>query len=554
MKLKKKGAVLLAGTMAMVAVLSACSNGGNGGGADPAQLTAPQNTASATNTHSSPDAPITVTMALSQAVNTTFPEGESMENNLWTRTLLEESNIQIKSEWTVDESQYTEKLNVAIASGDLPDVFQVSGTQLQQLVEADMLADLTDVYKENISPLADGKLREDGSVGLDAVTFDGKLLALPYTTATMDGSTMLWVRKDWLNRLGLPEPKTIDDVLAISKAFKNDDPDGDGKDDTVGIGFRKDLFSHFGGIKGFVNGFHAYSTWIEDEESGQLVNGAIQPEMKEALTKLQEMYKSGEIDQEFSVKGTTQLQEDIASGRVGMVFGAMAEPLANLNPSVLNDPEAVWECYPLPSVDDQPAKPQTDSMPPFYFVVSKQSEHPEAIIKMMNLNVEKWFGETADAKFDYDNGFPTHKYFTVRTYGARKNLDNYLKINEALKTGDTSGLNPGQLGNYNQVKQYLDGDKSMWNYAKIFGPEGSLGIVNKYVNEDLLLPNSYQGIPTSTIVKLTSTTGDITDQALMKIILGDPIESFDTFVENWKKLGGDEITAEVNDWYAKHKS
>ncbi|WP_054955741.1 extracellular solute-binding protein [Paenibacillus dakarensis] len=558
MQLVKRMSVMLTVTLALAAALSGCGGGESKPAADPAPpAPAPAPVSKENqdpNAKSKYDPPIKVRMVLSQAVNTTFPEGDSMSNNLWTRTLLEEDGIQIEDVWTVDESQYNEKLNVAIASGDLPDVFQVTPTQLQQLVDADQLADLTEAYKNSISPLADEKLREDGGVGIESATFDGKLMALPYTTAAMDGAMMLWVRKDWLDNLGLPEPKTMDDVFKISSAFTKQDPDKNGKNDTFGIGFRKDIFSGFGGMTGFFNSFHAYKNmWVLDESTGQLVHGGVQPEMKAALAKLQEMYKAGEIDKEFTVKGTPQIQEDLAAGRIGMIFGGMAEPLSNLNKSVQNDPNAVWECYPLPSIDGETARPQISSMPPVYFVVNKNSKNPEAIMKMMNLWVEKWFGETADGKFDYDNGFPTHKYYTVRTYGARKNLDNYLMIGEALKTGDTSKLNPGQLGNYNQVKQYLDGDKSMWNYAKIFGPEGSLGVLNHYVNEGLLLPDAYQGIPTSTMVKRNSTVGDLMQQTYMNIVQGEPIDSFDAFVENWKKLGGDEITKEVNDWYASQK-
>lgn len=536
--------------MAFGAVLSGCSGGGGG---ERPEGSAPEGSApeEIMDPHAKYDPPIDVRMVISQAANTTFPEGDSMSNNLWTRTLLEEYGIQIKSDWTVDESQYNEKLNVAIASGELPDVFQVRPTQLRQLIEADLLADLTDVYDKYISPLADEKLREDNNVGIKSATFDGKLMALPYTTAAMDGAPMLWVRKDWLDNLGLPEPKTMEDVFAISKAFKNDDPDQNGKDDTIGIGFRKEIFSGFGGMTGFFNAFHAYKNqWVVDPETGKLVYSNIQPEMKEALAKLQELYQAGEIEKEFSVKGTAQLQEDIATGRVGMIFGVMADPLLNLNKSVLNDPKAVWESYPLPSIDDKPARPQVSAAPPVYFVVNKDSDHPEAIIKMLNLWVEKWFGETADAKYDYDGSYPTHKYFIVRTYGARKNLDNYLKINEALKSGDTSQLNPGQLGNYNQVKQYLDGDREMWSYAKIFGPEGSLGIVNHYVNENLLLPDAFYGIPTDAMVRHGSTVGDLAEQTFIKIIMGDPLDTFDTFVENWTKLGGAEMTKEANEWYS----
>ena len=47
--------------------------------------------------------------------------------------------------------------------------------------------------------------------------------------------------------------------------------------------------------------------------------------------------------------------------------------------------------------------------------------------------------------------------------------------------------------------------------------------------------------------------GKNAERAFIKIILGEPIDAFDKFVEDWKKLGGDQMTQEVNDWYASTK-
>lgn len=65
------------------------------------------------------------------------------------------------------------------------------------------------------------------------------------------------VRKDWLDKLGLDVPKTLDDVVEVARAFKNDDPDGNGVDDTWGLGVCNEMsdYAGYGTIEGVVNAF-----------------------------------------------------------------------------------------------------------------------------------------------------------------------------------------------------------------------------------------------------------------------------------------------------------
>ena len=104
------------------------------------------------------------------------------------------------------------------------------------------------------------------------------------------------------DQLGLQPPKTMDDVLEISKAFTQKDPDGNGQQDTYGIAATQYLWDPVMGFTGFMAGYGAYpNIWLEDE-SGKLVYGGIQPEVKQALKALQEMYRNHEIDSEFILK------------------------------------------------------------------------------------------------------------------------------------------------------------------------------------------------------------------------------------------------------------
>ncbi|MBW7455608.1 extracellular solute-binding protein [Paenibacillus sepulcri] len=509
------------------------------------------------------DPPIEISTV--RIVNDTYkyPAGDSIESNVWTKTIEDKLGIKVKNQWVVSGDQAggqgEQKMNVSIASGDLPDFIPVSSKQLQQLQDAGELMDLTEIYEKYGSPFLKEVLNQDGPNALASATFDGKLMAIPSTGSSMDGAAMVWIRSDWLKELNLPEPKTMQDILTISEAFTTQDPDKNGKDDTYGIALNKDLYGGFADITGFMNAYHAYpKSWIKDAE-GSVVYGSIQPEMKTALAALQDLYKKGQIDKEFGVKDGGKEAELTASGKLGIEFGGMSNPLWPLVDTKKNDPTAEWQSYAVPSADDKPVTPQVGFAVGKYYAVKKDAKNPEALLKMMNLFVETGWGETTTpenyaAHFTSD-GFEYHKFPPFVAWPARKNLDIHLHVSAALDSKDTSALNPEETDNYGKIVAFLNGsneDPLGWAYDKVFGKTGSFVIINDYVNSDRLKMTEFYGAPTPAMVQKESNLQKRELEVFTKIIMGDPIDSFDKFVEDWKKLGGDEITAEVNEW-AKNK-
>lgn len=61
-------------------------------------------------------------------------------------------------------------------------------------------------------------------------------MAIPSLESSIERSMYIWIRTDWLEKLGLQPPKTMEDVLTISAAFVEKEPDGNGKKDTFGLG------------------------------------------------------------------------------------------------------------------------------------------------------------------------------------------------------------------------------------------------------------------------------------------------------------------------------
>jgi len=499
------------------------------------------------------DPPIEVTAVRSVASTLKFENGETIENNAWTQHYEHDLGIKLKYSWVVDNSQYEQKLNLMMASGELPDIMPVPGVQMKQMYDAGQLENLSDVLDKYGSEHTKSFLTKDGGAALDSATFKGELVGLPLNPGSTDTAPLLWIRADWLKKLGLSEPKTMEDVFKIAEAFVNQDPDGNNKKDTYGLAVAKELFSDYGDLRGFFNGYHAYpGIWVKDA-SGNLVYGSVQPEMKTALAKLQELYKSGLIDREFGVKNHEQLMQDYNAGKIGMYYGLHYSPLL-FQDGKNKDPDMDLRAYRLPSVDAEPAKAQTTFSVPEYYVVRKGAKHPEAVVKLLNTYVEPRSREAFPVeKYAVKGDIEKWQYALVKGSNPTQNLDVYRKVTEAFKTNDVSKLDEHtpEPNTYKIVKSYYDGDISGWGYAMIFGENGAQSILYDYNSNNGYQPTEFNSAATSVMAEKQATLSKLELETFTKIIMGEAsVDSFDDFAESWKKLGGDAVTKEVADWKA----
>ena len=78
---------------------------------------------------------------------------------------------------------------------------------LKELVDNDLVAGFDVRFIENCTSKRIKEMFESyGSDLLDSVRFNGKLMAIP-ETVTDHGPRLMWLRKDWIEELGLEEPK-----------------------------------------------------------------------------------------------------------------------------------------------------------------------------------------------------------------------------------------------------------------------------------------------------------------------------------------------------------
>jgi putative aldouronate transport system substrate-binding protein len=540
--------------------VTACSNNDKQSEASPSAANA-SSTPSASDTEAVASAnpfgkyepPIELNTVRSTSARFKFLDGESLDNNAWSRAYEDELGIKVKNVWTIDEAQYSNKMNVTIASGDLPDLMLVSPAQFQQLLESDQIEDLTDVYEQYASPFLKRIMEQDAS-GLmkKSATINGKLMGITSFGSIEQGTAVIWLRSDWLQKANLPEPTTFNDVLEIAEAFAQNNPGA------YGIGLNKDLFGGLATIEGIANAYHAYpKIWLKDA-SDKLVYGSVQPEMKQALATLQDLYKRGLIDKEFGVKDGNKVAEDIMNNKIGLLYANFWHPLWPLQEAMnKNGADGMhWKSYTVLSADDQPASPSTNIPIAGYYVVKKGFAHPEAAIKLTNIQLKNAWSEEAKAEIyntDKDQT-PFYLYPTISLEPPSKNLEAGIAVTEAYNSKDPSKLNEEQKGYYDNVVAYLDNkDIKSFGNALIFGPTGSeMEVLKKYVENNSIKLGEFYGAPVATQQMKQTTLDKLELETFTKIIVGESsVDEFDSFVEKWYKLGGDQITTEINEWKSK---
>ncbi|WP_414858716.1 extracellular solute-binding protein [Paenibacillus sp. Soil724D2] len=488
-----------------------------------------------------------------------FDVGESFDNNSVYEAYEKDIGVKITNQWVAaDANQYKEKLKIAIASNDIPDLMLVDATQLQQLIEADMIMDLTAVFDKAATPETKKFMKMDGGIQMKSATFGGKLMAIPRTSNPFYAQ-FLYVRTDWLKKLSLPEPKTMQDLMTIAEAFKSKDPGGSGR--SYGLAMNKDLKEDGAtGIIGFLNGYHAYSEQWIDDGTGKLVMGYVQPQMKDALKALQDMFKKGLIDPEFAVKDVQKESELIFGNSIGLLYGAEWVP-AHLATGAIKDGKQVqeWGVYPIPSADNQPAKAQIGIGADKYYVVSKKAKNPEAVIKLLNQWISVDNNQTEENKvYEYgkDRVEKKNNYWLLNPLrvGSQTN-DNGEVLPKAIAGKDASlPKTKDQKNRFERAMKYVNGDTSMWWEYWISGPKGSYSLIPDMKKNNQFEQTKFFGAPTPTMVEKNAILEKKRDEVFFKIIMNQvPVDEFDKFVADWKKLGGDQITKEVNDWYAKNK-
>lgn len=227
----------------------------------------------------------------------------------------------------------TEKVNVAMASGDFPDVvtgaYGTSATQ--QWIENGMVIPLNDYFES--CPALKNWLDD-----YEWTAVDGKYYGAPAVSQAV-ANTLIVMRQDWLDQLGLAYPKTLEEMKTVLEAFTYQDPDGNGKNDTYG----------FTAVKPSVNTpfdwvFFAYGLPYADyslDTAGNVIPWFEDPSFIPSMHYIKDLWDSGVIDPELMLNDNSKQEEKFFQGKCGAMMGGLFRHVSRLESNLRElNPEA----------------------------------------------------------------------------------------------------------------------------------------------------------------------------------------------------------------------
>ncbi|OPH57655.1 peptide permease [Paenibacillus ferrarius] len=412
---------------------------------------------------------------------------------------------------------YDDKLNVIMTSGEPPDLLNTANPSwFINFVNQKALTPLND-YIDKYGANLKAKIPKEA---WDNVTVNGQIYAIP-SVNEVKGTEIIYARKDWLDKLGLQPPHSIEEFTAVMKAFAERDPDGNGIQDTYGLS----ILERLGRTSSFLGAFGAQmNAWYERD--GKLVYSGILPEMKQALTYLHSLYEQNILDPEFPLNKIDILGDKIARGKIGLYSAAWSDTRTHIEQSRKNDPTAVWIPLDYPTGPDGKHGVYSTSIVRSYNVVPLKSQNAAAVVKFL----------------DFIAG-PAQNTLKL---GFEKEV--WTQVNGKLSIRLDEHIKQAYRGIYGALVDTIDRDltrKRLDGLGEQFRLYENLQRI-----DNNLMQNRFNGPPTPAMGKHQVKLSKLQEETFTRIIAGmSPIEEFDAFVKNWKDAGGDEITGEVNEWW-----
>ncbi|OXM14401.1 extracellular solute-binding protein [Paenibacillus herberti] len=518
---KKKWVSSMAIVPLLAGVLAGCSGGNNGEPAPAANNSGVQS--------KEPAAPVELTV-----FRWDYEGIDSPDSAIYKR-LQEKLNIKLKpivASW----NDWEEKLNVMIGTGDMPDIFVSSGigrpVQYNQWIREGLVLNLSDYTTEY------------PNLGKSLANFEvltkptgGKHYGLPIFNESGSGKNSInghniLIRKDWLDKLGLKAPTTIDEFYKVAKAFTDNDPDGNNKKDTYGFSSSSSGNPVFWFYPIF-NAFDASTDRFKKTADGKFEPEVISPGMEQGISFLNKMNKEKILDPDFMVNTDEQKMEKFITGKVGMIvnnlnswfYTDITNKLKKAYPD--RDPKSIFTW--VGTLKGANGQQRMDGSPNFWLQTSVKADLPDDKKKKALELLDYLLSE--EGQDLVLNGVEGVHY---KVEGDKK-----VPIMAAEERDKDKGFLLKSLVSWNT--DFLP--EGLENREEIIAAAKSTG--------DYAVPNplEYMVIPEDALdSSLPGELGDYVNQRLAEIIVNskDVPADFSKYKEEWLKKGGTKLVEETN--------
>ncbi|QSF43971.1 extracellular solute-binding protein [Paenibacillus tianjinensis] len=462
--------------------------------------------------------------------NLTFKKGESLEHNVHTTWAEERLGIRIRYLWTISGTSetYANKLRLELAKGNMPDVVTTRDADIiQELIKSGQFMEVGSLFEKYASAVWKKAVAEDPSAW-DPFVQDGHKYAIPIMDYEYNSDPLLWIRQDWLDKLNLAAPRTLDELERVMDAFVNRDPDGNGLKDTYGlaVGFRNGANTWMGDSSWIFGAFGTVPEQWNRRSDGTLEYGSVLPGARKAVALMKHWVGQGYLSADSAWLDEEGAANLFVSGKAGIIAGPYwmrGWPLSYLTDT---DPKARVQAVAIPSGPDGTAMRRGTLPVNGAILINKKMKHPEIFFTYQNYLFDSYATSTGE----FINGL-AEGYDWAMVDG------NPTIMPSALPMG---GI---RVASYTLT---FDGARIPSKVIKEI-PEDIAPVL--LGQKEASRKEQFTGPPTVTMKSAGELLKKLEQKSYQKIIFADSgIGEFDEFVGKWKAYGGLTETSEVNAW------
>lgn len=406
--MKKKLTWLLVCTLVLTALLAACSKSNNGQEAG----TSPAGSSSGKieDMINPPGEYPIVKQPITLRTFFKFDANKNIKENGFTKHVEQLTNIRFDWDIATDDG-FEEKKQLVIAGGNWPAVFLHGAFNKDEQIRygsQGMLIPLNDLL-EKYAPNVMAAFDEVSYLRASVTAPDGNIYAIPHVNECYhcSMSQKLWINSDWLDQLGLKMPTTTEELYNVLKAFKDKDPNGNGKPDEIPLSA-----SASGGWRTEVDGFLMNPFIINDRDSyfaiedGKLLMAASTPAWREGLLFMKRLYDEQLLDPQALIQTNDELRQ-IANNPDAVLVGAFpgGHPLAVLDGEPLERQIKYNVVPPLKGPEGKSATPSFAGIDSSGFAITKNATELEAIAAVRLLDYMYSFEGTMGDEFGVEDVF-----------------------------------------------------------------------------------------------------------------------------------------------------
>lgn len=445
----------------------------------------------------------------------------------------QKTNTNIHLEW-VPNSSYGDKFNITLASGKLPDILYVPDVKNPSFVNAAKSGAFWEVgaYLKDYPNLS-----QANPVILSNSSIDGKNYGIYRGRAL--GRNGINYRKDWLEAVGMQPPKTIDDFYNMLKAFKEKDPDKNGKNDTYGM-----VLVKWSGQ--WASSFDTIKLWFGSPNKWGVVDGKLVPEHQtaaylEGLKFMKKLYDEKLINQDFPVFDSAKWLDPIANGQAGVIVD-VTDNAARMDDKIhqalaqtgKDDPDAQYVDNLIGVTGSSGLKALPTAGFAGMLAIPKSAVKTEDELK----RVLTFLDQMNEPELQ-----------TLAGYGIEGK--HYTKDGDAIVPSKDSALLESEVEGLNQMLGFIPEARGL----KI--KQTPLRLQTTKIQkeaEQYIVTNPTEPFISTVYSQKGQQLDNIINDARIKFIVGQIDEAgLKTAFETWKKSGGDDLVKEMNDLYAAAK-